>query len=83
MRDDIKIVLKQGDIEFDRFYWYLMGIEPRIKFTTYGARKNGILPFMDIHIQREEKRLVTKVYRKETHTNRYLNRSQTFQRVFF
>ena len=28
---------------------------------------------MDIHIRREDKRLVTKVYRKETHTNRYLN----------
>ena len=28
---------------------------------------------MGIHIRREDKRLVTKVYRKETHTNRYLN----------
>jgi len=72
MRDDIIIVWKQGDVEFDRFYWYLMGIEPRIKFTME-REKNGILPFMDIHIRREDKRLVTKVYRKETHTNRYLN----------
>ena len=33
MKDYILIVWKQGDLEFDRFYWYLMGIEPRIKFT--------------------------------------------------
>ena len=26
MRDDTITVWKQGDIEFDRFYWYLMGI---------------------------------------------------------
>jgi len=72
MRDDILIVWKQGDSEFDRFYWYLMGIEPRIKFTVE-REKDGILPFMDIHIRREKDKLVTKVYRKDTHTNRYLN----------
>ena len=41
MRDDIIIVWKQGDIKFDRFYWYLMGIEPKIKFTME-REKNGI-----------------------------------------
>ena len=49
-----------------------MGIEPRIKFTVE-REKDGILPFMDIHIRREKDKLVTKVYRKDTHTNRYLN----------
>jgi hypothetical protein len=49
-----------------------MGIEPRIKFTVE-REKDGILPFMDIHICREKDKLVTKVYRKDTHTNRYLN----------
>jgi len=34
MRDGILIVWKQGDLECDRFYWYLMGIEPQIKFTV-------------------------------------------------
>ena len=72
MRDDILIVWKQGDSEFDRFYWYLMGIEPRIKFTVE-REKDGVLPFMDIHIRREKDKVVTKVYRKDTHTNRYLN----------
>ena len=81
MRDDILIVWKQGDLEFDRFYWYLMGIEPRIKFTLERER-NGILPFMDIHIRRENDRLVTKVYRKETHTNRYLNWKSNHSKSF-
>ena len=43
-----------------------MGIEPQIKFTVE-REKDGILPFMDIHIRREKDKLVTKVYRKDTH----------------
>ena len=37
---------------------------------------------MDIHIQKEEKRLVTKVYRKETHTNRYFNWRSNHSKTF-
>ena len=81
MREDILIVWKQGDSEFHRFYWYLMGIEPRIKFTVE-REKDGILPFMDIHIRREKDKLVTKVYRKDTHTNRYLNRRSNHSKSF-
>ena len=44
--------------------------------------KDGVLPFMDIHIRRERENLITKVYRKDTHTNRYLhwrsNHSKSF-----
>ena len=43
MRDDIIIVWKQGDIKFDRFYWYLMGIEPRIKFTMEREKMESFL----------------------------------------
>ena len=43
MRDDIIIVWKQGDVEFDRFYWYLMGIEPRIKFTMEREKMESFL----------------------------------------
>jgi len=79
MRDDILIIWRQGDTEFDKFYWYLMGIEPRIKFTVE-REKDGVLPFMDI--RRERDNLITKVYRKDTHTNRYLhwrsNHSKSF-----
>jgi len=39
MRDDILIIWKQGDLEFDRFFWYLMGIEPRIQFTLGNEKK--------------------------------------------
>ena len=31
--------MEAGDVEFDRFYWYLMGIEPRIKFTMEREKK--------------------------------------------
>ena len=43
MRDDIIIVWKQGDIEFDRFYCYLMAIEPRIKFTMEWKKMESFL----------------------------------------
>ena len=44
----------------------------RIQFTL--ERENcGILPFLDMSIRREKNSMVTKVYRKETHTQRYIN----------
>ena len=45
-------------------------------------RKNGILPFMDIHICRKNDKLIMKVYRKETHTNRYLNWKSNHSKSF-
>ena len=35
--------------------------------------KNVILAFLDISIQRRSDKLITKVYRKETHTQRYIH----------
>jgi len=34
---------------------------------------DGKLPFLDMSIQREKDRLVTKVYRKPTHTQQYIH----------
>ena len=72
MRDDVLIIWKQGDSVFERCYWYLMGMESRIKFTDEGE-KDSILPCIDIHKCREKDLLVKKVYRKDKHTIRYLN----------
>jgi hypothetical protein len=51
-----------------------MGIEPRIQFTVE-KEINNKLPFLDMYmlIQRKDDRLITKVYRKPTHTQQYIN----------
>ena len=35
--------------------------------------KDGVLPFFDLSIKRLPTKLITKVYRKETHTQRYIH----------
>ena len=47
-----------------------MGIEPQFKFTVE-HEQNGVLPYIDIYIRREQDKFMTKVYQKDTHTNRY------------
>ena len=71
-RDDIFVIWNQGDFELDCMLWYLNGIEPRTQFTIE-REENSCLPFLDLHIRRQSDGLITKVYRKETHTQRYLN----------
>lgn len=54
------------------FFWQLNYKEPMIQFTIE-REKNDILAFLDISIHRLADRLVTKVYRKETHTQKYIH----------
>lgn len=54
----------------DSFVWRINYIDPRIQFTIERENK-GILPFLDISIKRYPNRLETKIYRKETHTQKY------------
>jgi hypothetical protein len=72
MRDDVFILWDQGDQEFDCFYWYLLGINPKIQFTLE-KEVNKRLPFLDMDIRRDDTRLITKVYRKPTHTQQYIH----------
>ena len=61
MRADILIVWKQGTWNLTDL---LISYGNQTKDKVYpGMRKNGILPFMDINILRENYILVTKVYR--------------------
>ncbi len=44
-----------------------------IKFTSEIESNIGEMTFLDIYIFRKNGKLETKVYRKPTHSNRYLN----------
>ena len=71
-RDDVYIIWNGGSDTFDCFLWQLNCKEPKIEFTIE-REKNGIVPFLDISTQRRSDKLVTKAYRKETHTQRYIH----------
>jgi len=71
-RDDIYILWNGGSEKLDCFFWQLNYKHPRIEFTIE-REKNGVLPFLDLSIKRLPTKLITKVYRKETHTQRYIH----------
>ena len=44
----------------------------RIEFTVE-REKDGVLPFLDLFIQREKDSFITRVHRKDTHTQYYIH----------
>ena len=70
--DDIFIIWPHNVMELDNFLDYVNNAEPTIKFTLE-IESNNQLPFLDVLIEKSNNIFVTSVYRKKTHTNRYLN----------
>ena len=69
-RDDIYIVWSGGSETLDCFFWQLNYKHTKIEFTI-DREINGVLPFLDLSITRLPDKLITKVYTKDTHTQRY------------
>jgi hypothetical protein len=68
--DDVFAVVSHKDV--DRVLDHLNARHAKIKFTIE-KECNGALPFLDVLVQRDQRgRLSSKVYRKPTHTDRYL-----------
>jgi len=72
MRDDVLIVWDHGEEKLEEMLGYLNEHEERIQFTIE-KEIDRVLPFLDLSIRREDHSLITKVYRKGTHTFRYLH----------
>ena len=69
--DDVCTVLQEKDIK--EFKKHLDSIEPSIKFTME-SESNGKIAFLDTEIHHhEDGSLSTTVYRKKTHTDKYLS----------
>ena len=69
--DNTFVILKSDIVK--RFSAHINSIEASIKFTIEHEKEDK-LPFLDILVMKKKSgTLATKIYRKETHTNRYLN----------
>ena len=71
--DDTFVIWPHGKDALDDFLVHLNTAHSSIKFTME-IEENGKLPFLDVLVKRKEDgSLGHSVYRKPTHTNRYLN----------
>ena len=70
--DDIFFVWKGSKEELELFVWLLNGVEYRVQFTLE-VEKEGFLPFLDVGLLKADGKLVTRIYRKPTHTQQYIN----------
>ena len=69
--DDTFVILKKDHKE--EFLQHINSVDPAIQFTTEEQKEDGSMPFLDILVTpQEDGTLTSKVYRKPTHTDQYL-----------
>ena len=69
--DDTFVILKQDKKE--EFLQHINSVDPAIQFTTEEQKQDGSMPFLNILVTpQEDGTLTTRVYRKTTHTDQYL-----------
>ena len=70
---DDTFVIWQHNLEcLDNFHKHLNSLNNSIEFTME-TEKNRKLPFLDVMVTKDKQTLTTSVYRKITHTDRYLH----------
>ena len=69
--DDIFVILKRDKKE--EFLQHVNSVDPAIQFTTEEQKQDGSMPFLDSLVTpQEDGTLTSRVYRKPTHTDQYL-----------
>ena len=69
--DDTFVIIKKT--QEDSFFEHINAIDDKIQFTKEASRSDGSLPFLDTIVTiNDDGSLNTKVYRKPTHTDLYL-----------
>ena len=70
--DDIFFVWRGTKDVLKEFVWHRNGVLFKKKFTL-DHEENDFIAFLDVGIIKKEGRLITRVYRKPTHTQQYIN----------
>ena len=71
--DDTFVIWQHGQDNLGLFLEHLNGLHRCIQFTMEQER-NGNISFLDVEVSRKEDGSLTRsVYRKDTHTDRYLH----------
>ena len=69
--DDVLTIVKKGI--HDSLLNHLNSIDPNIKFTIEPPNEQGVIPFLDTFPRPSGNKIITSVYRKPTHMDRYLD----------
>ena len=69
--DNVLTIVKKGTR--DSLLNYLNSIDPNIKFTIEPPNQQGAIPFLDTFPRPSDNKIITSVYRKPTHMDRYLD----------
>ena len=69
--DDVFSIIPKGNR--DTMLQYLNSIDPHIKFTIEQPNEEGGIPFLDTFPKPKGEGIAVSVYRKPTHTDRYLD----------
>ena len=69
--DDFLTIVKKGT--HDSLLNYLNSIDPNIKFTIEPPNEQRAIPFLDTFPRPSGNKIITSVYRKPTHMDRYLD----------
>ena len=67
--DYVLTIVKKGTQ--DSILNHLISINPNIKFTTEPPNNQGAIPFLDTFPRPSGNKIITSVYRKPTHTDRF------------
>ena len=70
--DDTFVIWNGNMDELSVFHQHLNSLRPSIQFTME-EESEGQLPFLDVLVKKDDCRLITSVYRKKTHTDRYIH----------
>ena len=69
--DDVLTIVKKGTR--DSLLYHLNSIDLNIKFTIEPPNEQGAIPFLDTFPRPSGNQIITSVYRKPTHMDRYLD----------
>ena len=70
--DDTFVIWHHGPHKMELFQQHLNNIRKSIKFTME-AETESQLPYFDVLVKRDGNHLMTSIFKKRTHTNRYLH----------